>query len=140
MVVHQFEEFVELNLRELKNYSLPSVLNIVLSDLQITKTHDSLPIALFRFTRLASVVNASVADSHATRKYCPWPDFFLFNEALSHPRVGTLMRLTWLKGAYCYFMICRETLRKERPPQHITEYGCREDSSNRRYLFDSKIL
>jgi hypothetical protein len=106
--------------------------------------HDSLPMALFRFAHLASIVNASVADSDATRKYCPWPDSFLpwvlFNGALSHPGVDTLMRLTWLKGVCFYFMICCETLRKERSPQHITEYSRREDSSSRRYLFDSKIL
>jgi hypothetical protein len=52
--------------------------------------HDSLPVALFRFTHLASIMNASVADSDAIRKYPPWLAFFLpwvlSNEALSHPR------------------------------------------------------
>jgi hypothetical protein len=54
--------------------------------------------ALFPSTRLASIMNASLADSDATRKYCLWLAFFLpwvlFNDALSDPRADTLMRLT----------------------------------------------
>jgi hypothetical protein len=73
--------------------------------------------ALFRFTHLASVMDTDVADSDPARKYCPWLAFFLpwvlLNEALSHRRADTLMRLRWLKVAYSYFMICREALRKE---------------------------
>jgi hypothetical protein len=89
-------------------------------------------------------MNASVADSDTTRKYRPWFAFFLFwvlfNEALSHSRPATLMRLRLLKVTCFYFMICRETLRKKGSPQFIIESGRREASSSRHCLFDSKIL
>jgi hypothetical protein len=49
MVVRRFEEFVELILRELEESPTLSLSNIVFSDLEITKTHDSPPMALFRF-------------------------------------------------------------------------------------------
>jgi hypothetical protein len=67
-------------------------------------------------------MNVSAADSDATRKYCPWFTFFLLwglaNKVFSHPRADTLMRLTWLKMVYFYFMLCRKRLRKESSPQH----------------------
>jgi hypothetical protein len=108
------------------------------------KMRDSLPMALFRLTHLASVMNASIADSDTTRKYHPWLAFFipwvLFNESLSHPRGDVLMCLTWLKVVHFYFTICLKTLRKEHSSQHITEYGRSKDISSGRCLFDSKIL
>jgi hypothetical protein len=64
-VVHQFEEFVELNVCELEELFTSSLPNVVFSDLEITKMQDSLPMALFRFNRLAPIVNAGVADSDA---------------------------------------------------------------------------
>jgi hypothetical protein len=89
-------------------------------------------------------MNASVADSDATRKYRPWFAFFLpwvlSNEVFSHPRADTFMRLTWLKKVYFYFLLCNKTLRKKSSPQNITKYGCREDNSSRCCLFKSKIL
>jgi hypothetical protein len=65
MGVRQFEKFVELNFCELEELLTPSLPNIAFSDLHITKMHDSLPIALFRFTHLASIMNARVVDSDA---------------------------------------------------------------------------
>jgi hypothetical protein len=98
MAFRQLEEFVELNLRQLKELLTPSLPNVVLCDLQITKIHDSLPMALYRFTHIAPIRNGSVADSDTTRKYCPWFAFFLpwslFHEIVFHPRAYTLMRLT----------------------------------------------
>jgi hypothetical protein len=82
--------------------------------------YDSLPMALFRSTRLESIMNASVADSDTTRKYRPWFAFFLPwilpNEVFSHPRADTLMRLTGLKMVYLYFLLCNKTLRKKSSP------------------------
>jgi hypothetical protein len=44
----------------------PFLRNGVFSNLQVTKMYDSLPMALFRSTRLASIMNYSVADSDTT--------------------------------------------------------------------------
>jgi hypothetical protein len=89
-------------------------------------------------------MNAPVADSDATRKYRPWFAFFLpwvlSNEVFSHPRADKLIRLIWLKMAYFYFLLCNKTLRKKSSPQNITKYGCREDNSSLRCLFESNTL
>jgi hypothetical protein len=97
MVIRQFEEFVEFNLRESEELLTLSLPNFVFSDPQITKLHDLRPIVLFRFTLLAFIMDFSVADSDVTQKYRPWLALFLpwilFHAAVSHPRADTPMRL-----------------------------------------------
>jgi hypothetical protein len=65
------------------------------------KMYDSLPMVLFRFEILLKLNEARELGWVAY--FFPW---VLVNEAMSHPRVDTRVRVEWFNNADCYLMKC----------------------------------
>jgi hypothetical protein len=79
---------IELDFQRLIDLLRHDLSPIVCSDDPITKMYDSLPMVLFRFEIPLKLYEARELDRVAY--FIPW---VLVNEAMSHPRVNTRVRV-----------------------------------------------
>jgi hypothetical protein len=144
MVIGFSEDSLELNLSALKELLGLNLPEVIFCDAQITKMHDSLPIVLFRFQHLLSILDASIQDPRGRETYLPWLGFcvpwVLLNEALCHPGVNTPTRLAWLKIAYFYLMTCNDTYKRTGFGKHVKEHGDSRHDGIKRTMFDRKLI
>jgi hypothetical protein len=120
-------------LRDLFRGDLPA---IVFCNDPITKMHDSLPMVLFRFECLVKIYEAGHWEWVAY--FFPW---VLINEAMSHKKVRTVDRLSWLRLAYYYLMKCSMTYTSQPLGPGVSFFGRKKsEGAARRTLFDQKLL
>jgi hypothetical protein len=124
------------NLVGLLGNDLPAV---VFSDDPITKMHDSLLMALFRFEILVKLYEAR--ERAWVAYFFPW---VLLNEGMSHKQVDiddTWNRVGWFQRAYIYLMKTRVTY-ESRPVGHGVKLCGRNAAGPKecRLMFDWELL
>jgi hypothetical protein len=136
MVVGLDGNSIESDLQRLADLLRDNLSPIVFSDDPITKMDDSLPMVLFHFEILLKLYEAQELGWIAY--FFPW---ILVNEAMSHPRVSTRVRVEWLNIAYCYLMKCTVTYHDRPAGSGIKPFGTKAGHpATRGILFHRKLL
>jgi hypothetical protein len=139
MVVGLETDTAELRLERLIGIIGNDLPSVVFSDDPITKMHDSLPIALFRFGILQELYEAREFGWFGY--FFPW---VLINEAMSNKKAEASNRVAWFLIAYCYLMTCLETYELRPCGPGMSAFGTkkqnRDERAIRRTLFDRDLL
>jgi hypothetical protein len=134
MVVGLDGNSIELDLQRLIDLLRDDLSSTVFSDDPITKMYDSLPMVLFRFEILLKLYEAR--EPGWVAYFFPW---VLVNEAMSHLRVNTRVRVDWFNIGHCYLMKCTVVYHDRPAGPGMKSFGTKGgDPATRRILFDRK--
>jgi hypothetical protein len=108
----------ELNLEKLIEVIGGDLPAVAFRDEPVTKMHDSLSMAWFRFQILLKLYEA--------REFAWLASFFpcvLINEGMSQKNVSVWDRVSWLLMAYCYLMTCLDTCETSNLGPGMSSFG-----------------
>jgi hypothetical protein len=107
----------------------------VFSDEPVTKMHDSLPMALFRFQILLKLDKAQ--EFAWFTHFFPW---VLINGGMSHRNVAVWDRVSRFRMAYYYLTTCLDTYETSELGPEMSPFGQKKGTNiTRRTLFDQKL-